>query len=245
VWRQRLIGVATWAILLTLLRGENRGVRLQVLAVVAVATAVEYTASPLLGLYTYRLHNVPAYVPPGHGVVYLFALSLGRSALLGRGRRIVIPAVLATALAWAMWGLALSPRRDVLGAVACLALIRFTLAGRAPLVFASAFLVTSFLELVGTHAGDWAWAVHDPTGVLPIGNPPSVIAGGYCVLDACGVALGALALALLERGHGQPVRPQSVVEVLRRLLRPGVHHGPAAEVDLVGELEPLVVADTR
>jgi hypothetical protein len=243
IWRQRLIGVATWAILLALLRGEDRRVRLQVLAVVAVATVVEYTASPLLGLYTYRLHNVPAYVPPGHGVVYLFALSLGRSALFGDARRMVIPAVLGAAVTWAAWGLAVSPRRDVLGAVACLALVRFTLAGRAPLVFAAAFLVTSFLELVGTHAGDWAWALHDPTGLLPIGNPPSVIAGGYCVLDACGVALGGLALALLERGHGQAVRPQAGVVVLRRLLRPRVHDGAPAEVDAVGELEPLVVGD--
>jgi hypothetical protein len=155
----------------------------------------------------------------------------------------VIPAVLAAAVTWAAWGLAVSPRRDVLGAVACLALVRFTLAGRAPLVFAAAFLVTSLLELVGTHAGDWAWALHDPTGLLPIGNPPSVIAGGYCVLDACGVALGGLALALLERRHGQAVRPQAGVVVLRRLLRPRVHDGAPAEVDAVGELEPLVVAD--
>jgi hypothetical protein len=245
IWRQRLIGAATWAILVLLLRGEDRRVRLQVLAVVGVATMVEFTASPLLGLYTYRLHNVPAYVPPGHGIVYLFALSLGRSALFGSARRVVVPAVLATAAAWAIWGLALSPRRDVLGAIACLALVRFTLAGRAPLVFAAAFLVTSFLEVVGTHAGDWAWAVHDPTGLVPIGNPPSVIAGGYCILDACGVFLGASALTLLERRHGQAVRPQAAVEVLGRLLRPRVHGGAPAEVDAVGELEPVVVADAR
>src|SRR4051812_41049778 len=55
--RQRLVGLATWAVLLLLLRGETRRVRAQTLAVVAVATMVEYTASPGLGVYTYRLHN--------------------------------------------------------------------------------------------------------------------------------------------------------------------------------------------
>ena len=42
--------------------------RYQVGAVIVAATMLEYTASPLLGLYTYRLHNVPSFVPPGHGL---------------------------------------------------------------------------------------------------------------------------------------------------------------------------------
>ena len=80
IWRQRLVGVLTWTLLLVLLKRQPRAVRVQVAVVIACATCVEYTASPLLGLYTYRLHNVPTYVPPGHGLVYLAALNIGRSA---------------------------------------------------------------------------------------------------------------------------------------------------------------------
>jgi hypothetical protein len=50
-------------------------------------------------------------------------------------------------------------------------------------VYASAFFITAFLELLGTAAGAWTWALTDPTGTLGIGNPPSGIAAAYCVVD--------------------------------------------------------------
>ena len=59
----------------------------QVAVVVAFATAIEYLCSPLLGIYTYRLHNVPAFVPPGHGLVYLAALALE----MGGALRVPLP----------------------------------------------------------------------------------------------------------------------------------------------------------
>src|SRR5436190_23252926 len=77
IWRQRGVGVVIWILLLALLRGESRRVRAQVAVVIVCATIVEYTASPLLGVYVYRLHNVPLYVPPGHGIIYLAALCIG------------------------------------------------------------------------------------------------------------------------------------------------------------------------
>ena len=46
------------------------------------------------------------------------------------------------------------------------------------------FLLTSLLEVMGTWLGDWTWAVHAPILGVPVGNPPSVIAGAYCCLDA-------------------------------------------------------------
>ena len=167
--------------------------------VIIVATCVEYTASPFLGYYTYRLHNVPSYVPPGHGLVYLAALSIGRSQIAHLLSRQLIGFTLIVCGAWAAWGVMLSPRRDVFGAIMYLFLLRFTLRGSRPLVYAGAFLVTSYLELIGTGVGAWAWAHHDPSGTLSIGNPPSGIPGGYCFLDAAGVALGPRLGALFER----------------------------------------------
>jgi hypothetical protein len=198
IWRQRLIGVATWAILLALLRGEDRRVRLQVLAVVAVATMVEYTASPLLGLYTYRLHNVPAFVPPGHGLVYLAAVLVGRSPAVTRRPWIPL-AVLAVATAWAVGGLILPEHPDTLGALLYLSFAAFILRGRTPGVYAAAFALTAALELYGTHLGTWAWAPHDPTGLLSAANPPSGIPGGYCWLDFYALALAPFVYAALAR----------------------------------------------
>ena len=185
VGRQREIGAATWIVLLALLAQAPRAVRLQVGALVVIATAMEYTASPLLGIYTYRLGNVPAYVPPGHGLVYLAALTLG-----GALRGPALPrATLAVGAAWALWGITLSDRRDVVGVVLLACYAGFLRYGRAPGVFAVVFLLTGELELMGTRLGDWAWA-HGPA-VLTLGNPPSGIAGGYGFLDAAAMAAAA------------------------------------------------------
>lgn len=189
IWRQRLVGVLTWAILIAVLRRQPRTVRLQVGVVIVLATCVEYAASPLLGLYTYRLHNVPLYVPPGHGLVYLAALSIGRSPLASRLRLPLVGFALAVCGVWALWGALLAPRRDLFGAIIYLFLVRFILVGRQPLVYAGAFIVCSYLELVGTGIGAWTWAAHDPTGTVAIGNPPSGIPGAYCFLDAFGLAM--------------------------------------------------------
>jgi hypothetical protein len=79
-WTQRGLGVCTWLVLVWLLRRESPLVRMQTAVVVVFASVIEYTFSPLLEVYTYRFDNVPMYVPPGHGLVYLAALAIGRLA---------------------------------------------------------------------------------------------------------------------------------------------------------------------
>jgi hypothetical protein len=188
--QQRLLGVGTWLLLAALLSRYDVRTRLQVGVVVVFATAVEYTFSGWLGVYTYRLHDVPWFVPPGHGLVYLGALAMGRSELFARYRRELIPATLVAAGGYAAWGLLLSGRRDVLGAFwfCCLAL--FLLRGRNPLVFVGAFLVVTYLELLGTRLGTWTWQVRDPIlGIVAMGNPPSGAAGGYGFFDAAALWL--------------------------------------------------------
>jgi hypothetical protein len=72
---------------------------------------------------------------------------------------------------------------DVFGA---LFLPIFVVLMRSPraLVYAATFFIAVELELVGTGFGNWVWATAAPVIHLLAGNPPSVIAGGYCVLDA-------------------------------------------------------------
>ncbi|MGB8652140.1 MAG: hypothetical protein WCD35_15930 [Mycobacteriales bacterium] len=186
--QQRLLGVGTWVLLLTLLRRESRATRVQVGVVVVYASFVEYVFAGWLGVYVYRLHNVPAFVPPGHGLVYLAALAIGRSAWAHRTTWLQPVTTLACGC-WVTWGLLWSPRLDVLGAFWFGCLLLFARYGKSPLVYAGAFLVVSYLEIVGTSLGTWAWQAHDPTGLVAIGNPPSGIAGGYAWFDAAALAL--------------------------------------------------------
>jgi hypothetical protein len=198
--RQRLIGAATWLLLLALVWREPRATQVQVATLVVLATLLEYSASPLLGLYTYRLHNVPAFVPPGHGLVYLAAVLVGGSVAVTR-RPLIPLLVLGAATVWAVGGLVLSERPDTLGAVLYLSFAVFVLRGRTPGVYAAAFLLTAALELYGTRLGTWAWAPQDPTGLLSAANPPSGIPGGYCWLDFWALALAPFVYSLLTRAR--------------------------------------------
>jgi hypothetical protein len=200
IGRQRLIGAATWLLLIVLVRREPRVTQVQVATLVVLATLLEYSASPLLGLYTYRLHNVPAFVPPGHGLVYLAAVLVGTSPAVTRRRAIPLIA-LAVATAWAIGGLLIPLRPDELGAVLFVSFAGFALRGRTPGVYAAAFALTAALELYGTRLGTWAWAPHDPTGVLGAANPPSGIPGGYCWLDFYALALSPYVYAALVRAR--------------------------------------------
>jgi hypothetical protein len=200
--QQRLLGVGTWLLLLALLSRETNRTRAQVGVVVVFATLVEYLFAGWLGVYVYRLHDVPWFVPPGHGLVYLGALAIGRSAYVAEQRRWLVPATLVVAGGYATWGLLLSGRRDVLGAFwfACLAV--FLLRGRNPLVFIGAFVVVTYLELLGTGLGTWTWQVRDPVlGVVAMGNPPSGAAGGYGFFDAAALWLAPKLVGLRRRSQ--------------------------------------------
>src|SRR5918912_1851477 len=103
--RQAVLGLGTWLVLAALLRRETPLVRTQTLVVVALATCVEYTFSPLLQAYVYRLGTVPPFVPPGHGLVYLAAMLLGRSRPLARLRAPLVAVTVVVGGAWTLAGL--------------------------------------------------------------------------------------------------------------------------------------------
>src|SRR3954470_12193143 len=206
LWLQRGLGVATWLVLLAALSRLSPLVRAQTLVVVAFATLVEYVFSPTLEVYSYRFHNVPAFVPPGHGLVYLSALALGHAAMSSRFRGAAVALVLAVGAAWAGYGVLVAGRPDALGAFwfGCLAL--FMLLGPSRAVYVGAFVAVSWLELVGTHLGTWVWGTRDPTGVVSIGNPPSGAAGGYGWFDLVALLAAPRLVALGEAlTRGRPV----------------------------------------
>lgn len=205
---QYFLGACAWTILLALLYAEHPMVRLQVAVAVFAATTCEYTFAPLYHIYTYRFDNVPAYVSPGHGMVYLTAVALARSDLFRRFESAITLVVLAIGACWALWGVTLASRADTGGAVLFLVFAGFVLFGRSPRVYLGAFFVTSYLELVGTHWGTWAWATYWPSwGNLPQANPPSGIAAGYCFLDAIaltGAPILARGLSFIRRAVFPP-----------------------------------------
>ena len=206
---QRVLGGLTWLVLLGALRLATPLVRVQALVVVAFATVVEYTFSPGLEVYLYRFHNVPAYVPPGHGLVYLAALAIGRTSLVREHTRAFTVAVLVGLGTYAAYGLLLADRTDVLGAFWFCCLVGFFRWGPSPGLYVGAAFVVTYLELTGTALGTWVWQVDDPTGLVPIGNPPSGAAGGYGWFDLAALLSAPLLLDRWRRltGRLQSSRP--------------------------------------
>jgi hypothetical protein len=178
---QLALGALTWCVLggaLCLAPPERRA---QALGVVCFATIGEVTGSLIWGVYHYRLHNLPLFVPPAHGLVYLTGLSLATAAR--RHARALVATAAVGAATWGLLGLTLLPRRDLAGAFGVPLLLLFLWRGRNRAIYAGVFLVVATLELYGTAIGTWRWA-HDLPGLgIPDGNPPSGVASGYVWFD--------------------------------------------------------------
>ena len=78
-------------------------------------------------------------------------------------------------------------------------------------MYVGAFVVVTYLEILGTALGTWTWQPYDPTGWIPIGNPPSGAAGGYGWFDLTALLLTPYLLACWRR-----LRPDAEPDVSSR-----------------------------
>jgi hypothetical protein len=194
---QYLLGAVTWAVLAVALSRLPLAIRVQTVGVVAFATVGEVTGSLVWGVYRYRLHNLPLFIPPAHGLVYLTGLALAAS--LRRHPRGLVAAAATTAAVWGLLGLTVLPRRDVAGAIGVPLLLAFLWRSRNRRIYAAVFLVVACLELYGTALGTWRWQRTLPGLGIPDGNPPSGVASGYVWFDVMALLVSPMILALLRR----------------------------------------------
>jgi hypothetical protein len=211
------LGAATWVVLLVALWRLPLERRVQTLLVVAVATCMEVVGSILWGVYSYRLHNLPMFVPPGHGLVYLAGISLSQTTLVRARPRGFVAVVAACAAAWGLLGLTALPRFDLGGAIGVSVFLFFLWRGRAPAIYGGVFFVVLFLEIWGTAVGLWQWHAVTPGLGLPMGNPPSGAMSGYVLFDIVAIAV----TAALRRAPvpAQPRRDQSSGRPAQRCAR--------------------------
>jgi hypothetical protein len=193
---QLALGVGTWALLIALTWQLPVFQRAMVLGVVCFATIGEVTGSLIWGVYRYRLHNLPLFVPPAHGLVYLTGIAIAAS-LATHARALVVVAATAAAT-WGVLGLLVLPRRDVAGAVGIPLLLLFLWRSRNRAVYARVFLVVAALELYGTAIGTWRWAARLPGLGIYDGNPPSGVASGYVWFDVMALLAAPLFVWLLR-----------------------------------------------
>jgi hypothetical protein len=199
---QLLLGALTWIVLLIVARPLTAERRAQVAVVICAATVAELTGSILWGVYSYRLHNLPTFVPPAHGLVFMAGLSL--SEALRRHSRALVAIAAAAATVWGVLGLTVLPRLDAAGAIGVPLLLIFLWRSRARAAYAGVFVVVGALELYGTAIGTWRWAAELPGLGIPDGNPPSGVASGYVWFDVMALLTAPAALALVRRDWPSP-----------------------------------------
>ena len=202
LWQQWLLGLLTFAALYLAALKAPKAQRIQVWTCVVVATGFEVFGSLIWGVYVYRFHNVPLFVPPGHGAVYLFGLLAAQTPMVLKYGKRVAHVILAGATFWALAGLTILPvvtgRFDLQGAMCLPVFAYFVLRSPRWALFSAIFIATGELEIFGTTFGNWVWLPVAPWTHIPSGNPPSVIAGGYCVIDAS-VLLAVRGMTLIQR----------------------------------------------
>jgi hypothetical protein len=192
---QMLLAVCAWGFLAIAFVYLTPMERAQTSVVVVVATMAEVIGSVIWGIYSYRLGNLPLFVPPGHGLVYLTGLRLSQTRWPAARPRAFVGLAIAAVTTWALLGLVVFERRDVAGAVGAAILVLFLLRGRAPAVYAGVFFAVAYLEIYGTAVGTWTWHEEIPGLGVADGNPPSGAACGYVFFDIAALYLAPSLLA--------------------------------------------------
>jgi hypothetical protein len=176
---QLAVSAVVWAVLLYLLGRVDASERRMLLACLVIATAGEIALSLGWGLYTYRLENIPPFVPPGHVLMLMLGIRLARSmstvAAFAIGGAALLYAVAAT----------VSGLDTFAAALALLLLAAWLIMPAHRPLYASTFVLSLGLELYGTWLGNWTWSAGVPAIGLTTTNPPALAGAFYAALDAC------------------------------------------------------------
>ena len=158
--------------------------REQMITAILIAIIGEYLFSIVLGMYTYRLENVPHYVPPGHALVYISVLYFSKASSITK-HKISLEKIFGIFI-FIYASIFLIFKNDVFGFVMTVATL-FILRNkpRERLFYLTMYITVAVLEIIGTNYLCWkwpstAWGVFD---FLPSYNPPSGISFFYFGLD--------------------------------------------------------------
>jgi len=147
--------------------------REQMIYAVIIGIMGEYFLSLGLGMYHYRLGNVPHYVPPGHAVVLITTMNFCKKGIVKAHRKSLEKLLTLFIILYS--SLFLIFASDIFGFVMSMAVIYILRKKpRERLFYLSMYLVVAFLEIVGTSYQCWSWPDR-AWGTIPFlksANPP-------------------------------------------------------------------------
>lgn len=176
VWGQDAVSIVTWAMLLYWLANSAPDTRTSMILCVLYATAGEIFLSLGWGLYEYRLHNIPLFVPPAHALVFVLGIAITRhmpDSVVWAVPLAAAPPVIA--LAWM--------GADTMGLILYALLVLCMVFSNGRKLYAVMFMLTLGLEIYGTAIGNWFWLHEVPVTGWTTMNPPLAAGTFYCMLD--------------------------------------------------------------
>lgn len=162
----------------------NKRTKEQMITAILIAIIGEYLFSIVLGMYTYRLENVPHYVPPGHALVYVAVLYFSKAAAIIKQKKSLEVYFTIAIILYALFFLVF--KSDVFGFVMTTAtLLILRKKPRERLFYLTMYITVAVLEIIGTSYGCWWWpeTAWGTFSFLPSANPPSGISFFYFGLD--------------------------------------------------------------
>lgn len=165
------------------IKGSSR-IKEQLIYAVLIGIIGEYIFSIGLRMYTYRLGNIPHYVPFGHAIVFLLVYTFSRKSKVLLYRKKIEQVLSICILIYSFLFLIFA--KDVFGFV--LTLFVFLSLRKHPkerLFYLTMYIIVAVIEIVGTSFECWKWPIlaFDYFTFLPSANPPSGICLFYFGLD--------------------------------------------------------------
>lgn len=162
----------------------NKRTKEQLIYALLIAIIGEYVFSILLGMYGYRLGNIPHYIPPGHAVVFVFVYYFCRKPKIKENRKTIELFSLILIILFSLYFLFF--KKDVFGFL-CTVLVFFFLRKHPNerLFYLTMYCVVAIIEFIGTGLECWQWPAiaFNKFNFLPSANPPLGISLFYFGLD--------------------------------------------------------------
>lgn len=165
-----------WLVFGRIFARTDRTERIEMLAVVALATPMELFFSEVWLIYEYQRDFMPLFVPAGH----YFLFDLGRRGANRLRASWAMPMLLpfVPMVAYGAW-----TGEDTSGVVMLVLVLAFTARGPQPRLYATMAWAALAMELWGTYLGNWVWASDVPWTGLTAWNPPLLVGAFYCFGD--------------------------------------------------------------
>lgn len=156
----------------------------QMIYAVLIGFFGEHLFSIGLGMYTYRLGNVPLYIPFGHAVVLVAVLYFCKKSIVKANRLLLEKIFTGFIIVYSFSFLIFA--NDIFGLLMSF-LVVFLLRNkpRERLFYLTMYIAVAFLEIIGTSYGCWFWpeTAFNAIPFLKSANPPSGISLFYFLLD--------------------------------------------------------------